>query len=147
MKINRNSWHYKAAMFGQKSRNDIRENLCDYTEQVLWGMFGFAFCCVMAGVLVAGVGFMLLYLPVKAYLVVESTWWLFTLLPHFVAIGLFSRAYYKETHVDDIPKAVRFLFKEVGWKANKGSSPNIFIEYIKAKKSKFCPRLEFVDHG
>ena len=50
---------------------------------------------------------------------------------------LFVIAYYI---TDIIQKFIEKKYREVYTKEKK---PNILIEYIKAKKEKYCPRIEF----
>lgn len=122
MKINKNSWHYK---FLNKHMNvyPIKNNLCGY----FWQVVG--------------------HLALSVFVLTSC---LFIVLTMLSPLLLFFKFKINEFLVAGIiidiliilillPALLRKIFKKpIG-------SNNLILEYIKAKKSKLCPIIEFVD--
>ncbi len=135
MKINKKSWHYKAI---SKLGFTPSKSFCMYFWQIpLIGMYlivaiaiGVLAICATLNAVLAPIAFMFAWDGyfelafegdrVGAELLAGVVWFLYV---------LFGRAIYRHHH------PVGFAKKE----------PSIIVEYIKAKKQKICPILEFED--
>lgn len=131
MKISRNSWHYRAvdcffSAFG------ISESLCLYFWQVVVSVI------LSVGIALMGVGVILSLLLLTVYPVAQlwlgtdpvtalssGMWWCF--------LGLAFRQYLKEE--DKLGKP---LLEETEHESN-----SLLVQYLKAKKEKVCPTIEF----
>lgn len=118
MKIKRTSWHYKISNLLTTYEKDY-DNLCIYFWRLVGtcalSLFGISLICV------------LLYEYFTSHIWISNTIFILWLLLSIVLPLLI----------------IRFLRKKVG-KLPKASFENIVLEYIKAKKEKVCPIIEYV---
>ncbi len=118
MKVKRSSWHYKVGLLG--SYESSRDNLCVHFWSVVIKI-------AVAIFVPSGLGIAAYYYFIDPFWV--STTIMLTFI--FSAIGLPALAIY-------------FLRKKLG-KSPEIPGSNILIEYLKAKKAKICPLIEYVD--
>ncbi len=144
MKVNMKSWHYRTASMMDWC---VSSNLCIYFWQVafaavVWWIFipVLAICCAIAllALFPAGVGKFLLSLGTDNILTGDK-WHDF-----FWSLG----AGYVSIFVIFVCGFCFYYFKEVFWKEkrkskHKNKSDGILISYVKAKKEKICPIIEF----
>ena len=121
MKIKRSSWHYKISLLGGWERT--QDNLCCYFWRLV-GKLAFMFC-VFA--LVSS----LLYLWFSNPLVISNTILLLFLIC-CVALPSLAIWYLREK----IGKPLEIPYKI--------PRENILFEFIKAKKRKICPLIEYI---
>jgi len=120
MKVKRSSWHYKASNFGNGGFENRNDNLCWYFWRLIFKVVvGVAFTIVIC---------MMLYAYFTSPLLIPHT----ILLLFFVAIFA-------------VPIAVIYLIRKKFGKSPEMPYGNIVAEYIKAKKNKVCPLIEYVD--
>ena len=131
MKINENSWHYKfwAFTFENYGKVPKRTNLCFYSQRIFWSaalyliagsMLLVAFSIVLWGIFYLGFW--------------KHTGISFAILGGLVAITTVSigAVMYKE----------RRARREISHPGEK-HEPNIFFQWLSAKKQKVCPLVEF----
>ena len=137
MKISKSSWHYRLLVTGSCS---VPNNLCDYFWKVIFCIFATIFAVVMVGVL----------LPFSLGMVINTSsfsisqiasisniflYGLFTTIMGYLIIG--------------IGFVLVIVFIET-WKyfsnklSKKEPKESLFISYLKAKKGKYCSRIEFI---
>lgn len=133
MKINENSWHFRLVRFNSyyKAR-DLREyggSFCSYFWSVVWAFLA----CTARFVLCLLIGWLFIYQPVSYLwaptdekLVMIILWVAAITIANLVGLMIFIK--------NKIPKKKKIENKE----------PNILVEYIRAKKQKFCPIIEIV---
>ena len=120
MKVSRKSWHYKLSHFLDEGTNEWGDNLCKY----FWRLVGKVIVAIVLTIAITVI--LITYftspmvIPVTIVLISSI---LAVLLPVFV-ISKLRKKYGKPVGV--IPE-------------------NIFFEYVKAKKLKVCPLIEYVD--
>lgn len=152
MIINRNSWHYKVAIFGENEYSTPK-SLCPYFWCIVFKLFMAS--CVIAALLMASwlLGSAILTAILTALgitfagvvAVVSST------ATGAVAIaGIFGGAFLGFMGISSLKHIIkekldtrrrikRFEAAEAGIELQ----PNVFVEFIKTRKSKMCPMLEF----
>jgi len=135
MKINTNSWHYR---FAKRMHRTPSSNLCNYFWQVagpilLISIFTIAWISLVVSLVVA-FGFWGVVFRVLIGLA-------FTLVAViiFAGIGLLAEEVW-ERWDEQRPK------KPKKTKSYKEKQPNIFFAWLKAKKDKVCPIIEFEQH-
>lgn len=120
MKIKRSSWHYKVSKFWEVFERD-NDNLCRYFWRIVGKLFVLCFVCFA------------LVLCLYGYFtdpqIVSNTIMLLFVISSFIIPIL----------------AIWYLRKKVGKPIGAFKEDNIFIEYVKAKKRKICPLIEYVD--
>lgn len=138
IQISKTSWHYRLVA---RMNSDYVANrgLCAYMRNVMTSMMWLTlfasiitfFVCFMLG---GPIAFWLAYFDViemsknvKGFGIISQGIWL-------VCGAIFS------------VNAARDYLKARSWKKgqNPTKKPSVFIEYIKAKKQKVCPNIEFV---
>ena len=129
MKIKRTSWHYKISTFWADSGREEKwdDNLCRY----FWGVVGvlfvsFLYLCFF-GILIRAVGFI-----IHDY---------FT-SPFFISITIMI-AFILSSMIFPI-LAIYYLREKIG-KPLEIPKANLLFEYLKAKKEKVCPLIEYHD--
>lgn len=130
MKVKRNSWHYKISNWGRdKCEIDYtNDNLCAY----FWRLVG----KVLLTLFFIHIIIMLLYLFAISGVIIESM---------IIVLWILSTIFIP-------PIAIFFIRKKLGKSPESPESPeipgipgsNILISYIKAKKEKVCPFIEYV---
>ena len=119
MKVKRTAWHYKVRHFG-RDFVPYNDNLCRY----FWGVVGTLGLASFVGFCL--IGFMYMYLT--NVFVVSTTIMIIFVLSSFILPLL----------------TIHCLRKKFG-KSPEMPYGNIFIEYMRAKKRKVCPLIEYVD--
>lgn len=135
MQIKTSSWHYRLIQFWQLG---VPEGLCQYIRKVILAILLFPMAVMGLVVLAVAIAFTLM--SMVAPLITEVSIVLF--------IAGWTVALCTATHVGAYKRAqgtqgfwTRDLFKR-----NQGCvEPNIFIQYLKAKKEKVCPKVEYID--
>lgn len=150
MKINKNSWHYKLSrdeyrIFGLKvlekiSERCIESNLCGYIQHILsrvWLTLFISLFFVLFGYIIGSSLISVIIFPfvnVGSYIqtLFGATGFVGCLMLGFVLLCILI--YYLCVKTRSILQV------------NEHEESNIFFEYIKAKKNKYCPTIEFVDN-
>lgn len=130
MKISEQSWHYRLLNFCNYTP---QRSLCLYFWQVVWSVLTTTVAvCIMT--ILAALFLYMMAMPVLAFLgVVTPGGYICVILWVVVLAGIFE---------DQIKNKYRdWQFREK--KERKESEPNILSEWIKAKKNKVCPTIEF----
>lgn len=147
MKVNKNSWHYRLLtgdIFGIQGVNswNVNSYLCLYFWQVVFMLLwkGVALFFLTPFVINS-----LLILPLVSTLgvittgvIVQGDTGLTVLVMELIVIIVFVIVWAGlslYTFLKDKTDLVGVVEKE----------PNLFVEYIKAKKNKLCPTIEFVE--
>jgi len=147
MKVNKNSWHYRLLtgdIFGIQGVNswNVSSSLCLYFWQVVFMLLwkGVALFFLTPFVINS-----LLILPLVSTLgvittgvIVQGDTGLTVLVMELIVIIVFVIVWAGlslYTFLKDKTDLVGVVEKE----------PNLFVEYIKAKKNKLCPIIEFVE--
>ena len=159
MKISKNSWHYKLLDFFKFDviydlRLGINVSLCRYFWNVVVGLMAVGGCVVLGSAAVFLIGaltFLAVIAPIS-YLTqsyfgfgwdyasthgVSMIWIMWVVLP--LAVGI-TGAFKGELKV--FPSWMKVNNKP---RIKKAKKPNIFMEYLKAKKAKVCPLVEVSD--
>lgn len=121
MKISTDSWHYK--LIDTISVNFPSENLCNYFWQLI-------FALIVSTILITVICFVTLLMlsPVLQFFI--------ELNPVYIIIGgVVDITLLSGTLIESIRERRKYSNKK----------PSICIEYIKAKKHKYCPKIEFVE--
>lgn len=144
MKVSKNSWHYKLLTkgvfgFGFVSRHKVRQDLCRYFWQVAGTIFGTFVLFLVIIPLVVG-GFVVVPLSELVAWIVTGTYVSGT--PGF-ALGIAPLVMLILITVGLIVGYIKKRVKAV----SAHSEPNLAVEWVKAKKSKVCPSITFVDEG
>ena len=137
MRINKNSWHYRLIQFADKIPS---KNLCMYFWQVIGCSFMFL---IMSIVIAAALTLIPLSMFGPIFMALSSAIEVFGIILWMIT-GFISLGFAKDWVLTN-PK--HWLSRNI-WKRKehvKDKEPNIVFEYIKAKKRKVCPPLEFVD--
>lgn len=156
MKINRDSWHFKLIQeydrdLAWELKHGFRISFCKYFWCVMWCFPKLLALFLMLALLaaMAFTGFCLLIVYPLNFLLIG----LFdiVLLEDTSGIGSFgmvlslmltvclSFAMAFQGDLKVVPKYLKLPAKEPKPKVNIDKKPNIFLEYIKAKKAKMCP--------
>jgi len=133
MKIKRSSWHYRyLSNFGVVENSWQAENLCKYFWKTVF------FCTVIPTIAVLLAIFA--SIPFWIYLVLlDADWWVLSALAgiaDIIVLGFLWQQY-------------RDYLRKVGKLAPKKSKPyvpkepSLFVQWLKAKKQKICPIIEF----
>lgn len=145
MKINTNSWHYKIAEdFGTNSWKSPSENFCAYFWQVVLGTIAVILICAGGLVLFCAscyTVFCTLLIPIyhvfTNFNLIDSLY----LLCWALALEIIIR---KNIPITWKLHDILYYAPWHNLKA-KDMEPNILVEYLKAKKQKICPIIEFVE--
>lgn len=135
MQIKTSSWHYRLIQFWQLG---VPEGLCQYIRKVILAILlfpmsavGFVFFAVLGA-------FTLMSMIVPIATEVSPLLFIFgwtVALCAAVHIGAYKRA-----------QGTQGFWTRDLFKRNQGCvEPNIFIQYLKAKKEKVCPKVEYID--
>ena len=120
MKVSRKSWHYKLSHFLNEGTGEWGDNLCKYFWRIVGKIIVAIF--ITFGLTATVITYFTSPMVIPATIAIISSI-LAVLLPVFV-----------------ISKLRKKYGKPVGI-----ISENIFFEYVKAKKLKVCPLIEYVD--
>lgn len=133
MNINKSSWHYKLI----KHFNcgwDIPDSLCPYVRAVLMYMV----VCVFMACAAAALGIVFIWGPIQTWLGWAG---LMVLTEHQYVAGIVVHTIYALGLTSWAVK--KFYIDRPSSKPQPPKEPSIFMEYIKAKKHRFCPTLTF----
>lgn len=135
MKISKDSWHYEMVSFYLKESSPS-DSLCIYFWQVVGlSIFTLVTFCVIAAVLFISIK-VLVFIPVEltinGYLIIYAYW--------------LSGFYLLQKILQELPEesTVGKTFRYTPWKNSVDKEPNIVLEYVRAKKQKICPKIDFV---
>lgn len=129
IQISRESWHFKLVKF---FFDQYSNGLCQYVRRLILSM------CIAAALCVVACG---------------GVWFLFGLPIKFGLSFFYDIAYTKEQLVLTYISLAVWVIGLVGIsgvlikdriESNPDRKPSVFVEYIKAKKQKVCPNIEFV---
>lgn len=115
MEIKRNSWHYKVYNFMCDGRPGTKTNLCAYFWKVVFGLSVATGLGLIALAILGLIGFGLYYHTAITFMILGGTG---------AIIGFIPLCYY------------------IGDKYEE-SEPGLVRLYLKAKKDKVCPLIEF----
>jgi len=126
MKINTNSWHYKIVSRFTPSE-EIPKTLCSYFWILFFGII----------VLIAGLGAALIILfaslsPILVPLINHFYPGTINDGPEKVITGLYA--------IVLVALLVRYIYNKTSFTTN-----NVLFQYLKAKKDKVCPLIEYVE--
>lgn len=145
MKISRSSWHFWLV---EKFFNYPSRSLCVYFWQLVWSII---------------VGTIVLAIMLLAFTVIIAlpSFSIFNLLFLDFDLAFKNETFYEEMHTLGILCSAVILFFAVIFgsvfsiaygaeslsesKTGEKIKSNIFVQYIRAKKSKVCPRIEYED--
>jgi len=135
MRVKINSWHYKLICFADFG---IPNNLCAYFWKVV---FSALFLVAMA--------IFVLFLAATATIAVTSFIWVWFFGIEY-EIGIFAMIMYCFVgffilHSKSYPQRGIWAVEIVG--RRESTEPNLLIEWIRAKKQKICPMIEFIDES
>lgn len=140
MKVNKNSWHYKVlsekfCFMGGWDEWNISSSLCVYFWQVVFRLF-------------TGVGLGLLVLsPFFSWTLIILDLTFSSILGALLTVmGLlvtFAAPFLGTLFV--VVCVGEFIKNKLPRREYKEKEPNLIVEYIKAKKNKVCPIIEFVE--
>lgn len=135
MKININSWHYK---FIDKMNWDHSKSLCIYFWQVVGASF-FLYI-LLPTIVILCVAFLFLLVPCGFSLFLQIiTDWQFGTTP--LSNYLWSLASGYLVIITSV--IVYFVYKKLIKGNLPKSTDNLLVSYIKAKKRRICPMIEF----
>ncbi len=126
MKVRKSSWYHWFYTFGfeQYERHPGKTNLCSYFWRTVWGVFKCLLIVAVVGTIVTVAG-MCLY---------NALWLSIGCLAVVGAVIAFASNWTR----------IKF-FLNPGRYENKEPEPGLLRSYIKAKKDKVCPLIEFVE--
>lgn len=143
MRLRRDSWHYRLVNWGFTGEFNISENLCTYFWQVVLSM-------IMAMGVVA-VGLVIAFIVYMVCLHYPWALWTDAIGSNFIINVFYSMAWiggglFLRNTLDDMD----LLGPEIKCLTPSGEpkppkEPGLVSQFIKAKKDKFCPNIEFVD--
>ena len=147
MDINKKSWHYQ---FVDSVFKNVSRSLCVYFWQVVWSIIVNTTAAILSiGVFLcmSGMGLFLLSAPFFSTdpltSILSFVLWAYLL---FNMQGLLTDMLTRSNPDSVFLKEIK-LFNKPEKSLTKDKEPNIIIEYVKAKKEKICPNLNFVDKG
>lgn len=154
MDINTKSWHYRMveAVWEDFLNKDISTTLCGYFWQVVFApiICIVLFSAVLAVIAILGAGAFYIIGGIVGDLLAN-----FGILPPEFALekGVFKWEHVYASIVCDIiigalwyGRYKHYKYKqEKAYEKNEPKEVNLFVEFIKAKKRKICPILNFVD--
>lgn len=123
MIIKRTSWHYKVRRFG-RDRLPYRDNLCRYFWGVVWGIVWPILLFCGGGILV---GCLVYNYFTNPFIISDTIMLIFILLSITLPILV-----------------IWWVRVKIG-KPPKMPCENIFFEYLRAKKRRICPLIEYID--
>lgn len=126
MKVKRSSWHYKLTSFIWRNLEYRGNNLCKYFWMMAWSL---TIVCVII-LFISGYSYMIYDTIFKD----GSTWAIFRICIILFVLSLLitpciAISYFRKFVGKDIIVTVKV--------------PNILSEFIKAKKDKYCPMIDF----
>lgn len=136
MKISKSSWHYwLVSRFN--SEYNIPESLCPYVRKIITsGVLG-----ILCIVVVLALLFFFIVSPVMFWL---TKFGAIAASAEIMKIGTVSQAIWLFCICGLLGNLAKDKWKERRADA-PAKEPGVFMSYVKAKKQKFCPTIEFVD--
>lgn len=141
MKISKDSWHYKLIAITTNKFEPQSNSLCIYFWQVVWSALKIVGIVTTTAFVVMFVVFCLTY-PVTQFGWVEGNI-LNAILS--VAVWCFVLLLIKDALTDYLPHDSILLKDVMPKRDEERKKSSILAEYLKAKKAKVCPTLEFED--
>lgn len=127
MKINRKSWHYRLQ---RRMWNTIPNNLCSYFWKLIWSLIVTSTALTVMAVFILGIVY-----PLVSYWFSNEYWkslsiatWMITLTIATIVGSDELKLYYRDKRANEPVK-----------------EPSVFVSFVKAKKAKICPLIEFID--
>ncbi len=124
MRIKKSSWHYKLNMLGDHTQS---KTLCTYFWCSIFKILGLTFIFSFASLILYSIG------------MTTYDYWtslFFGMITVILLFILFSAC---------LPSLVIHFLRKISKKPLETQCSNIAMEYIKAKKRKVCPIIEYVD--
>lgn len=146
MKINTDSWHYKIQYRNYINPED-NNNLCAYMRGLILALATELMAIVIIPIFLITSPFIFLYSFFNEYLYDNETWRLLfglSIIGTIIDIVIILNKIKIWTNMIE-PFLHMLTTKEQNIEEKKDKKPNIFIEWIKAKKQKICPIIEFVE--
>lgn len=131
MIIKKTSWHYKLLTWLDFTPN---RSLCPYVRQILAALAIVVFLAVGA----VAMFWVFVWSPLHVLAALAGV---VSITPNQLAVGLIAWAIYTLAGVIIGGKYMRVKYRERNPVVEK--EPNIVVAYIKAKKDKICPTLNF----
>lgn len=144
MKINKNSFTYKLVGMWYPSYNMPR-TLCALVFALMVSFIATVLVVAFGVITIFILGAVLFVTPVQSWLgTLEDTAILVLSFFLWLAVGILSLAIYRQS--DHYKKSTDLLapFK-IATEKNSETKPSIIREYLKARKEKWCPTVEYVD--
>lgn len=133
MKVSKDSWHYKVWRFTCSPPYKMSDNLCAYVQRIV----------LVAPLLVCMI--IIFVAVVIAAILVMTPIFLLVLLVG-LALGKRPDGKIRDLIADGVVPVQDAFWKRKEKVERKPAKPNIFWEYLKAKKAKVCPIIQFVDN-
>lgn len=142
MEISKQSWHYKLVC---NFNNEPSNSLCKY----FWQVVGSALIWLIMTVIGLSMAIVTTLFPIAAIIIayfypsdviMEES---FILSEVFIGGALLLMVYAIVTMYWAVKRIGQFIYRKYKKKAKPDKEPNVAIEYIKAKKQKICPTLNF----
>ena len=134
MNISKNSLWYSLAHVGS-GNNEVSNSLCVFFWQVVQGILVVTFVAVM----IVTIGLFLLYPALQFLIGYDIVIAALSFIVWLVVAGSVRNIVLQDKMGPD------WLRKEIHGKVKIDKQPSVIVEFIKAKKNKFCPKLTFID--
>lgn len=131
MIIKKTSWHYKLIKWCGHTPSD---SLCPYVRQILMALALSLFLIVIASCVFV----VFVWNPLH---VLAALMGIVSITPNALMVGLIAWAVYAVAGIVFGGKYLRKKYRERNPVVEK--EPNIVMAYLKAKKDKFCPSIDF----
>ena len=147
MEISRNKWHYKVSKRYIEGFNEAR-TLCQYMNRIFWSLVITSVLSVFLAVVLIGLAVIIpsMFSSVLTVSAVPTQSWLsacvgLTLLVSIIGgiVGTILSILYVSKKLENTKLSDAFS------SVYEAAKPNILIEYIRAKKNKYCPIVRFKD--
>lgn len=133
MKINEKSWHFRLLQQTCYSKARRYQNnggsLCGYFWSVVWELV----CLASMAFLMLGALWIFVYQPISYIWAPDDDKFVIVMI-WAILLGVGAASFVGVYIHKKLPKKDK----------NKTKEPNILVEYIRAKKQKFCPIIEIV---
>ena len=123
VKVKRSSWHYKISHVGDTIESGI-DNLCFYFWRLVWKLI----LVLSAIIIVPSMCYIVIYTYITSHFIISNS---------IMMIFIISCA--------TLPPVVIYFIRIKIGEPLKTQGENIVFEFIKAKKNKICPLIEYVD--
>lgn len=141
MEVSKNAWHYKILMTETQAKIRNGTSLCSYFWDVVFTVFAWIFIGIMSLVVIVCVLTGLFYILYAWYFMIGSLVGVETFSTELIRVSLVLN--YVGIFCWFVFSIKRLLSKLKNGEILK--SDNLAFEYIKAKKQKICPVIQFKD--